>query len=63
MAVKNSEGKPYGELTTDVLSHMANAIAKKLRAGGYQPEVKEEMEYKLSAIRTLLADPDRPEPQ
>ena len=61
MAVTNSEGKLYGELTTEVLSHMANSIAKKIKAGGYKAEELEGMQYKLSAIRTLLAS-DRPEP-
>lgn len=62
MQVKNSEGKMYGELPTDTLSYMARAIVTKLNTpGAYEGKKREEMEYKLSAIRILLAS-DRPEP-
>jgi hypothetical protein len=63
MAVKSSDGKSYGEIDTATLANMANSIAKKLNtSGAYEGTKREEMEYKLSAIRTLLASPDRPEP-
>jgi phage recombination protein Bet len=46
-AVKNSKGELYGDLDTDTLSHMANAISK---AKVHKPE----HDTKLLAIQTIL---------
>jgi hypothetical protein len=61
MQVKSSDGRTYGEIDSATLGHMARTIAEKIKKGGYPPEEREGMEFKLSAIRTLLAS-ERPEP-
>ena len=61
MSVTSSDGQKYGDLSTEKLSHMANTIAKKLKAGGYTPDKLDEMRFKLDAIRVILSS-GRPEP-
>jgi hypothetical protein len=61
MAVVSSEGKAYGEIDSATLGHMARTIAEKIKKGGYKPDELDGMQFKLFAIRTLLAS-ERPEP-
>ena len=53
--VQNSEGIKYGDLESEKLSHMANSLMKALKKNDVDPQVKEEREYKLDAIRVILA--------
>jgi len=50
--VKNSEGVEYGKIPSDKLTFMANSIQKTMDAGN-DPK-KEEHQYKLDAIKTIL---------
>ena len=56
MSVKNSEGTPYGEIPTDKLAHMANALTKALKDNGLEPADRDEKQYKRDAIAVILAD-------
>lgn len=52
--VINSEGKKYGDLPTERLAIMHNAIAKKLLDNGLDGEIKERLYYKRDACKVLL---------
>ena len=55
--VKNRDGLKYGDIETEKLSHMHNALQKIL--GKVDPdssiEELEERQYKVDAIRAILA--------
>ena len=53
--VVDSNGQRYGDKDTPLLVNMANSLQKKLAAGGYGPEERDEKQFKLDAIRTILA--------
>lgn len=54
--VATSDGKLYRDIDNSTLVHMANAITAKLMKHGYVTDEKvKEAEYKLSAIRSILA--------
>jgi len=54
-AVTSSEGIAYGEIDTDRLQHMAAAITKGIKAGKYTNGTRDEYQYKLDAIKIILA--------
>jgi len=56
MTVETNDGKPYHEIDSDTLAHMATSINKKLTAGGYKDDEVETAQFKLSAIKVILAD-------
>ncbi len=49
-AIQNSEGKPYGEIDSDTLRHMANSMAKLAGTDKHRPE----HDVKMLAIQTIL---------
>jgi hypothetical protein len=54
--ITTSDGKPYRDIDNNTLVNMANSITKKLMKAGYTtPEDKAQAEYKLRAIRAILA--------
>ncbi len=53
---KTSGGVSYRDIDTKILSNMADAVAKKLKDGGYSPEEREEKRRKLDACRVILAE-------
>jgi hypothetical protein len=53
--VTNSKGEKYGELDTELLSNMANSIAKAIKKNGMSHEKHEEHQMKLDAIKVILA--------
>jgi len=53
-AIKNSEGVNYGDIDTETLSHMANAIQKAIKKNGMSHEKHEEHQLKLDAIKVIL---------
>lgn len=54
-AVTNRNGERYGDLPREKLVLMANGILKGLRNPDISAEQREEYQYKLDAIRTILA--------
>jgi hypothetical protein len=52
--VTNSKGEKYGELDTELLSNMANSIAKAMKKNGMSHEKHEEHQMKLDAIKVIL---------
>lgn len=54
--VTNSKGEKYGELDTELLSNMANSIAKAIKKNGMSHEKHEEHQMKLDAIKVILAN-------
>lgn len=54
--VTNSKGEKYGELDTELLSNMANSIAKAMKKNGMIHEKHEEHQMKLDAIKIILAN-------
>jgi len=54
--VTNSKGEKYGELDTELLSNMANSIAKAMKKNGMSHEKHEEHQMKLDAIKVILAN-------
>ena len=53
--VKNSKGQKYGDLDTETLANMANALPVALKKD-MPAEEREIKEYKLDAIRVILAN-------
>lgn len=53
-AVTNSDGLRYGDIETEKLVHMANAITKSIKKNGISHEEHEERQMKLDAIRVIL---------
>lgn len=53
-AVTSSDGTRYGDIETDKLVHMANAITKSIKKNGISHEEHEEHQMKLDAIRVIL---------
>jgi len=53
--VTNRDGVKYGDLDTEKLAHMANALTGALK-GELTEEEREEREYKLDAIKVILAN-------
>ncbi|MCZ2459831.1 MAG: hypothetical protein LC128_09390 [Chitinophagales bacterium] len=56
--VTSSDGTRYGDLPTDKLAYMANAIQKAMKKNGMSHEKHEEHQMKLDAIRVILASRD-----
>jgi len=54
-AVTNRKGERYGDLPREKLAMMANGILKGLKKPDISAEQREEYQYKLDAIRTILA--------
>lgn len=54
-AVTNRKGERYGDLPREKLAMMANGILKGLKNPDISAEQREEYQYKLDAIRTILA--------
>ena len=54
-AVTNRNGERYGDLPREKLAMMANGILKILKNPDISAEQREEYQYKLDAIRTILA--------
>jgi hypothetical protein len=54
--VTNSEGVRYGDIDSDTLSHMSGSLIKSLRNKDMNFEDREEHQYKLDAIKVILAD-------
>lgn len=54
-AVTSSDGTRYGDIETEKLAHMANAITKSIKKNGISHEEHEERQMKLDAIRVILA--------
>jgi len=52
--VTSSDGTRYGDLPTDKLAYMANAIQKAMKKNGMSHEKHEEHQMKLDAIRVIL---------
>ena len=50
---KTRDGKAYGEIDSETLAHMANALVKAMKKQ-VSPEEREEKARKLDAIRTIL---------
>ena len=55
VSVVSSNGQKYGEIDTAKLSTMAYAQAKKIKAGEYSLEELEDKQFRLDAIRVILA--------
>jgi hypothetical protein len=55
IAEVGDDGIKYGDKDTSVLSHMANALIKKLKDNGISPEDRENKTRKLDAIKVILA--------
>lgn len=53
-AVTSSDGTRYGDIETEKLVHMANAIAKSIKKNGISHEEHETRQMKLNAIRVIL---------
>jgi len=53
-AVTSSDGVRYGDIETDKLVHMANAITKSIKKNGISHEEHETRQMKLDAIRVIL---------
>jgi len=49
--------KAYGSIDRDTLAHMATSIQGKLLKHGYPDDQIETAEFKLAAIKTILAQP------
>lgn len=56
--VTSSDGTRYGDLPTDKLAYMANAIQKAMKKNGMSHEKHEEHQMKLDAIRVILSSRD-----
>lgn len=54
LAVKNSEGTPYGKIDSETLSHMTIGINRGLQKTDLTPEMREEYLFKLNAIKVIL---------
>jgi hypothetical protein len=54
--VTNSEGIRYGDIESGKLSHMTAGIGQALRKPNLTEEARAEYEYKLDAIRVILAN-------
>ncbi|NMC33995.1 MAG: hypothetical protein GYA36_16260 [Veillonellaceae bacterium] len=54
--VTNSEGIRYGDIESGKLSHMTAGIGQALRKPNLTDEARAEYEYKLDAIRVILAN-------
>ena len=55
--VVNRDGVKYIDLDSEKLAHMYNAMNKKLKADDLTPEERENLEYKMAAIKVILAKP------
>src|SRR5690606_34724453 len=53
-AVTNSDGLRYGDIDSEKLAHMANAITKSIKKNGISHEEHETRQMKLDAIRVIL---------
>ena len=53
-AVTSSDGVRYGDIETEKLVHMANAITKSIKKNGVSHEEHETRQMKLDAIRVIL---------
>lgn len=53
-AVTSSDGVRYGDIETEKLVHMANAITKSIKKNGISHEEHETRQMKLDAIRVIL---------
>ena len=53
-AVTSSKGQRYGDLDSETLSHMATSIRKSIAKNGLTGDEKDEHQYKLDAILTIL---------
>ena len=53
-AVTSSDGTRYGDIETEKLVHMANAITKSIKKNGISHEEHETRQMKLDAIRVIL---------
>lgn len=53
--VTNSKGEKYPDLETKTLSAMANTISKTLKDNGITIEERDNLNYKLDAIKVILA--------
>jgi len=60
-AVTNSDGVRYGDLDSVSLSHMTIGIGKGLKKADLTPEQREEYQYKLAAIKTILSSRNKKE--
>jgi len=58
-AVTNSDGVRYGDLDNETLSHMTIGIGKGLKKADLTPEQREEYQYELAAIKTILSSRNR----
>lgn len=58
-AIKNKDGVRYGDIDTETLSHMANAITKAIAKNGMSHEKHDEYQMKLDAIGIILASRNR----
>jgi hypothetical protein len=54
-AIQSSDGKLYGDIESEKLSYMANAIAKTIKDNGLAPEQLAERQLKLDGIKTILS--------
>ena len=54
LAVKNSDGTPYGEIDSKFLSRMTAGIKDGLQKSDLTPEMREEYLFKLNAIKVIL---------
>ena len=55
IAIENRDGKPYGDIDSETLSHMSGALAKSLK-GELSDEDREVRQMKLDGIKVILAD-------
>lgn len=53
--VTNSNGEKYGDLETKKLAAMANTISKTLKGNGITIDERDNLNYKLDAIKVILA--------
>lgn len=54
LEVTNSEGVKYGDLNGEILSNMQIGINKALKNNGLTAEQREQYQFKLAAIQTIL---------
>lgn len=55
MAVTGQDGKPYGDCTSDELSNKSIGILAGIKKNNLTPEKREALQYKLDAIKVILA--------
>lgn len=54
-AVENRDGTSYGDIDSETLSHMSGALSKALKGDELSDDDRETREFKLDAIKVILA--------